>query len=111
MVRVSLYFEHSETHRYVSLSVFHLLIDSGPSNDTGRGQKRNFGGKKARPAGGNNDYAKRPRNSLRIGAQGKKGRSAQKNMSRGSLRRRDRSKEKERKLEAAIERKTIQLPE
>ncbi len=32
-------------------------------------------------------------------------------MSRGSLRRRDRSKEKEKRLVAAIERKTIQLPE
>ncbi len=76
----------------------------GPSG--GRGPKRNFGKKK--PA--SNDYAKKPRNSLRIGT-GKKGRSAQKNMSRGSLRRRDRSKEKEMKELAAIERKTIQLPE
>ena len=87
--------------------MFNLLIfsGSGPSNE--RGLKRNFG-RKAKPAG---EYAKKPRNSLRIGAQGKRGRSAQKNRSRGSLRRRDRSKEKEQRLEAAIERKTVQLPE
>lgn len=87
---------------------FFILLGSGPSND--RGPKRNFG-RKAKPGGGNNEYARKPRNSLRIGAQGKRGRSAQKNMSRGSLRRRDRSKEKEMRLEAAIERKTVQLPE
>ena len=78
----------------------------GTSN---KGPKRSFG-KKARPGGGN-EYAKKPRNSLRIGTTGKRGRSAQKNMSRGSLRRRDRSKEKELKAQAAVERKTIQLPE
>jgi hypothetical protein len=57
------------------------------------------------------DYEKKPRNSLRLGTTSKKGRSAEKNMSRGSLKKRDRSAEKERKREAAIERSTVNLPE
>lgn len=56
-------------------------------------------------------YDKKPRNSLRIGTSGKKGRSAQKNMSRGSLKRRDRTVDKERRAMANIERNTISLPE
>jgi hypothetical protein len=48
--------------------------------------------------------------SLRIGT-GKKGRSAEINARRGSLRRRDRSAEKAAKEEAALERKTVYLPE
>lgn len=78
------------------------------STTSDKGPKRNYG-KKTKPNDGS--YEKKPRNSLRIGAGGKKGRQAQKNMSRGSLRRRDRSKEKEMKLQAALERKTVQLPE
>ena len=74
-------------------------------NDKGPG--RNFGKKKTRGGG---VYDKKPRNSLGIGT-GKKGRSAEKNMKRGSLRRRDRSAEKAARLEAAIERKTVSLQE
>lgn len=48
--------------------------------------------------------------SLRIGT-GKKGRTAEINGRRGSLRRRDRSSQKAAKEEAAIERKTVCLPE
>jgi hypothetical protein len=48
--------------------------------------------------------------SLRIGT-GKKGRTAEINGRRGSLRRRDRSSQKAAKEEAAIERKTVYLPE
>ena len=80
------------------------LLSSSPL----KGPKRNFGQKKK--PGQQNDYRK-PRNSLRLGTTGKKSRSAQKNMSRGSLRKRDRSKEKAMKEMRAIERKTIQLPE
>jgi hypothetical protein len=48
--------------------------------------------------------------SLRIGT-GKKGRSAEVNGRRGSLRRRDRSGQKAAKEEAAVLRKTVNLPE
>jgi hypothetical protein len=51
---------------------------------------------------------KRP--SLGIGT-GKKGRTAQGNMRRSSLKKRNRTAEKERKAEAAVERKTVQLPD
>lgn len=80
--------------------------DSGPND---KGPKRAFA-KKAKPAGAAAEY-KKPRNSLRIGNGGKRGRSTEKNASRGSLRRRDRSQEKEMRVQAAIERKTVQLPE
>ena len=73
-----------------------------------KGPKRNFGKKNKQ---NESTYEKRPRNSLRVGAGGKMGRKAQKNMSRGSLRRRDRTREKEMKEQAAIERRTVQLPE
>lgn len=79
--------------------------DMDSSNSKGPG--RNFA-KKKKPMG---DYEKKPRNSLRLGTTSKKGRSAEKNMSRGSLKKRDRSAEKERKREAAIERSTVNLPE
>ena len=73
-----------------------------------KGPGRKFG-KNKKPGAG--EYNKKgPRNSLRIGT-GKKGRSAMKNMSRGSLKRRDRSREKEQRAIAAIERNTITLPE
>jgi hypothetical protein len=81
-------------------------LSLGPGD--GKGPKRSFG--RGKKPGAGNAYAKKPRNSLRLGT-GKKGRSAQKNMSRGSLRRRDRSKEKEIRFQAAVERKTVSLPE
>ena len=75
---------------------------------TDAGPRRDYAGKKADKA--KKTYDKKPRNSLRIGT-GKKGRSAEKNNRRGSLKKRDRSKEKMMKEEAALERRTIQLPE
>jgi len=64
--------------------------------------------KKKKPA----PYLKKRGTNLRMGgAQGKKGRSAQKNRARGSLRKRDKTKDKEFKEEARIERNTVQLPE
>lgn len=80
---------------------------SSGDNLSSKGPGRNFG-KKKKPGAG--EYAKKPRNSLRIGTS-RKGRAAEKNMSRGSLKRRDRSKEKERRQLAAIERNTISLPD
>lgn len=51
------------------------------------------------------------RNSLRVGTTSKKGRGASLNQRRGSLKKRDRSAEKEARAEAARERKTVSLPE
>jgi hypothetical protein len=48
--------------------------------------------------------------SLRIGT-GKKGRRAQVSGRRGSLKKRDRSADKERRADAALERNTVFLPE
>lgn len=49
--------------------------------------------------------------SLRIGATGRKGRAAQLSNRRGSLRKRDRTAEKEARALAAEERRTVSLPE
>ncbi|KAL7579875.1 hypothetical protein ACA910_004885 [Epithemia clementina (nom. ined.)] len=57
---------------------------------------------------GDGRNARRP--SLRLGT-GKGGRGAELNQRRGSLRKRDRTAEKEAKIEAALERKTVVLPE
>jgi hypothetical protein len=89
-----------------AFSSHHLILAIVPSESTSKGPGRKFGKKK----GPTEDFEKKPRNSLRLDT-GKKGRSAEKNMSRGSLRKRDRSAEKERKREAAIERSTVSLPE
>jgi hypothetical protein len=72
--------------------------------------------RKAKPGAakkvGENDDERRKggKQSLRLGTS-RKGRAAEASNRRGSLKRRDRRSEKERKAEAAIERKTIQLPE
>lgn len=80
-------------------------------SDSTKGPGRSFGpGKKAKP-GADSPYEKKPRNSLRLGTTSRKGRAAEKNMSRGSLKKRDKSREKEMKFEAMVERKTINLPE
>ena len=68
-------------------------------------------GQRARkPRAGGDDARNNRRTSLRVGG-GKSGRGAELNKRRGSLRRRDRSAEKEAKMEAALERKTVVLPE
>lgn len=58
------------------------------------------------------DGRNRGKTSLRLRSSGgKRGRSAEINARRGSLKRKDRSAEKAAKEEAAIERKTVRLPE
>jgi hypothetical protein len=64
--------------------------------------------KRKRPDDDNRGPARRQ--SLRVGT-GKKGRGAELRQRRGSLRRRDRTAEKEAKEAAAIVRNTVQLPE
>mmetsp|Transcript_36526 Transcript_36526/g.74377 ORF Transcript_36526/g.74377 Transcript_36526/m.74377 type:complete len:143 (+) Transcript_36526:282-710(+) len=89
------------------------LISVDVSSDTSKG-----GRGRARPAkrrggagGGRGDDApRRQRVSLRIGT-GKKGRQAQRSRTRGSLRKRDRTAQKVAKEEAAMERRTVSLPE
>lgn len=51
------------------------------------------------------------RTSLRVVAGSRSGRGAELNQKRGSLRKRDRTAEKEAKIEAALERRTVFLPE
>lgn len=85
----------------------------GDGSVDARRLRRVVGGKE-KPAAkewkkGADDAANR-KTSLRIGT-GKKGRTAEINGRRGSLRRRDRSSQKAAKEEAAIERKTVYLPE
>ena len=101
---------------------YHSAADDGPipAKDTGRRRggpaKPTFARKDERPnrkkARGRDDERNRPprRTTLRVGT-GKKGRGAELNQRRGSLKKRDRSAEKEAKAEAAIRRKTISLPE
>ncbi len=50
------------------------------------------------------------KNSLKLGTT-KKGRGAGETMRRGSLRKKDRSAERERRMENALEARTVQLPE
>ena len=71
-----------------------------PANKQRKGRNDNRG-----DDGRNNRKA-----SLRIGT-GRKGRGAELNRRRGSLKKRDRSAEKEARAEAAMERKTVNLPE
>jgi hypothetical protein len=56
------------------------------------------------------DRAAGARTLLRVGTT-KKGRAAESNKRRGSLKKRDRSTERALRAEAALERKTVQLPE
>jgi len=51
------------------------------------------------------------RTSLRIGSSSKKGRSAEMNMQRGSLKRKDKTKDKEEKDAKSLERRKVILPE
>lgn len=92
-------------------------MNDGPAPEKDFGGRRRgppARGSKAGPPGrgSSNDGSPRSkrRTSLRIGT-GRKGRGAELTQRRGSLKKRDRSAEKEAKLEAALERKTIQLPE
>ena len=90
---------------FLTFPFFKLEIAAGPSRDSGR--RTRPAAKKRRD--GVNDGRPR-RQSLRLGT-GKKGRGAELRQRRGSLRKRDRSSEKEARAAAAVERKTVQLPE
>mmetsp|Transcript_888 Transcript_888/g.1651 ORF Transcript_888/g.1651 Transcript_888/m.1651 type:complete len:844 (-) Transcript_888:45-2576(-) len=95
--------------------------EPGQPNDVGRkrNQKRGRGAAgndsgdrgagRGRKGSANEDSRNSRRTSLRVGS-GNRNRGRP-NQSRGSLRRRDRSAEKEAKAEAALERKTVLLPE
>lgn len=77
----------------------------------GRNDKRKRQpGKKREGAKGDDSGRNSRRNSLRIGG-GKKSRAASLGSRRGSLRKRDRTAEKNARAEAAEERRTVSLPE
>lgn len=81
-------------------------MGDSPSSDSSKGPGRDFkGGKKTRKE---TTYDKKPRNSLRMNTS-KKGRAAAASMKRGSLKKRDRSREQAEKEERAIERRTVYL--
>lgn len=80
---------------------------NGPSGLSDKGPKRQPGGKAPREK---KAYDKPKRPSLRIGT-GKRGRAAEKSQRRSSLKKKDRTREKELKAIKALERKTVSLPE
>lgn len=87
-----------------------------PGASSGRGAANNRRGRSDRRGGrgrgrGDDGDGRNRRQSLRIGTSGKKGRSAELSRRRGSLKKRDRSAAKAAREEAAIERRTVQLPE
>eukprot|EP00977_Amphora_coffeiformis_P003682 scaffold710_cov171-Amphora_coffeaeformis.AAC.51 len=84
-------------------------VTNAPSRETGRRARPPANKRKAPDAGEENRAGPR-RTSLRIGT-GRKGRGAELSRRRGSLRKRDRSADKEAKAMAAAERKTVFLPE
>ena len=86
-------------------SSFDILDDSSEGNEARR--RRSLG---KRSTGDETDGRNSGRASLRIGG-GKKSRAASLTTRRGTLKKRDRSYEKELKAEAALERKTVYLPE
>lgn len=73
------------------------------------------GKRKAKPGKQRGEEDSESRNtgktSLRMGPSGRKGREAQLSSRRGSLKKRDRTSEKEAKAAAAEERRTVSLPE
>jgi len=105
----------------ITLSLCYLSAantSDGPSPEKDFGRRRpprsKVGGPGARNSeDSNNDNGPRSkrRTSLRIGNTGRKARGAQITQRRGSLKKRDRRAEKERKAEAAVERNTVDLPE
>ena len=96
-----------------ALSMLSAADDSPPSRDGGGGRKRLKQGRKSgkeerdnRDDGGRNNR----KTSLRVGG-GRAGRAASLTTRRGSLKKRDRTAEREAREEAAIERRTVSLPE
>mmetsp|Transcript_15157 Transcript_15157/g.43792 ORF Transcript_15157/g.43792 Transcript_15157/m.43792 type:complete len:824 (+) Transcript_15157:134-2605(+) len=80
--------------------------DAAPASPNTQGKR-----KRGRRSGGDdNDSRNRGRTSLRIGT-GRKGRAAALSSRRGSLRKRDRTAEKEARAAAAEERRTVSLPD
>ena len=83
---------------------------AGPNKDGARRRD----GKPVRRAGrGEDDSPKKSpaKNSLRVGGAGRKGRSAELTQRRGTLKRRDRAGQKEARADAALERRTVYIPE
>jgi hypothetical protein len=87
------------------LNVGNLQI--GPVKEFSRNKKPGAANKGTRAT---EDEGSKRKASLRLGTS-RKGRAAEVLNRRGSLKRRDRRAEKEARLEAAIERKTVVLPE
>ena len=102
---------HTETYPFffcICLMLLSSLSSDAPSRETGR-RARPPANKRRRED--NDDSRGNPRRqSLRVGT-GKKGRGAELRQRRGSLRRRDRTAEREAKAAAAMERNTVNLPE
>ena len=91
--------------------VFGYFLSGEPrGSPVGRQNKPGARKDERRKQRGRGDGRNQGRTSLRIGSGGRKGR-AQMNQRRGSLKRRDRTAEKEAREEAALERKRVQLPE
>jgi len=104
---------------FVSLFRLHsdgVVSNNGPSPEKESGRRRGPPRSRQQPqrADGNGDTdspRSKRRTSLRIGTTGRKGRGAELSQRRGSLKKRDRRAEKEARAEAAVERKTVELPE
>lgn len=91
--------------------------DAGPAAATGTAAPSKDGKRKAKPGKQRKDerddqadVRNQRKTSLKLGT-GRKGRAAETSGRRGSLRKRDRTAEKEAKLAAAEERRTVRLPE
>jgi hypothetical protein len=84
----------------------YLILDKGPKRDfsTVKKNKKDKGKRES-------DDDSRKTTSLRIGSSSKKGRSAEMNMQRGSLKRKDKTRDKEKKEANALERRKVVLPE
>lgn len=108
---LSSYVMFSKAHHFLSLGFEAGGSDAG-SGPRGGPAGRRQGGKQKKGRNDNNegDGRNSRKQSLRIGT-GRKGRGAELNQRRGSLKKRDRSAEKAARAEAAIERKTVNLPE
>jgi hypothetical protein len=97
------------------LSLQNKYQGAGGGGNPDKGPARNPMGKKLRPGspgrgrGDDDRGGGRGRVSLRLGM-GKRGRQNEVRNRRGSLRKKDRSREKAEKEERALERRTVQLP-
>jgi hypothetical protein len=89
----------------LTFSVHYIFLDKGIKRDFSIGKKT----KKDKDKRDSDDDGRKT--SLRIGSSSKKGRSAEMNMQRGSLKKRDKSKDKEEKEAKSLERRKVILPE